>query len=251
MVLVVCLGASALVEYTTLRTVQACAALSFPSLMLKPTIQPQLQPLLETPSNLSSSSSDPAQQPLIPISSPSPSPPLNLHPGSPFPEFSAGTDADESREPQDYDREARSSSREDTATDAMVASPASPEHAESVAVRNSFSYGYGYAHGHATLSSAASVSPSPHLPSLGSGLAQAMASKPTTPPTANRKRFSAPLPFTRLVGGGSSAVPVVNLGTVGREGGLRGGRDVGASGGHALATRGDVVWARWDYLHHR
>jgi hypothetical protein len=147
------------------------------------------------------------------------------------------------------------SSQVDTTTDAMADSNTSPtrgpnpEYAEPVAAHNPFSYGYGYAHGHNTSSSA----PSPHLLSSGSGLAQAMASKPTTTPsTANRKRFSAPLPFTRLVGGGSGAVPVVNLGTVGRERGSRGGRDMDASAGHGEASgrRGDVVWARWDYLRH-
>jgi hypothetical protein len=124
-----------------------------------------------------------------------------------------------------------------------------PEHAEPVAAHSPFSYGYGHAHGRNT-SSAARLSPSPHLLSSGSWLAQAMASKPTTPP---RKRFPAPLPFTRLVGG-DGAVPVINLGTVGRERGLRGGCDMDASAGHrgeASERCGDVVWARWDYLRHR
>ena len=55
------------------------------------------------------------------------------------------------------------------------------------------------------------------------------------------------MPFTRLVGGGSGAVPVVDLGTAGRGRALGGGWDRGLD----PESRGDVLWAKWDYIRDR
>jgi hypothetical protein len=135
---------------------------------------------------------------------------------------------------------------------------------EPVAAQNPFSYGYGYGHGRASSASSSTpipfqLSPSTHLLSSTSGLAKVMASKRIAPSSpapsrpASRKRFSAPLPFTRLVGGGSGAGPVVDLGTAGRERGLGGGWDSSLDVGVTPGGEGrvDVIWATWDYVRDR
>jgi hypothetical protein len=97
---------------------------------------------------------------------------------------------------------------------------------EPVAGQNPFSYGYGYGHGRASSASSPTpvpfqLSPSSHLLGSSSGFPKVRASKriaPSSPaPSQPSSSFSALLPFTRLVGGGSGTVPVVDLGTAGRE----------------------------------
>lgn len=124
-----------------------------------------------------------------------------------------------------------------------------------LAEHNPFSYGYGYSQ--SSQRRATSTTPLPvqpdQSPSSTSGLAKAMTSTHPSPVPSSRKRFSAPLPFTRLVGGGSSpAVPVVDLGTAGRERVLARAWDKGVDDNAAAGdARRRVLWARWDYLRDR
>lgn len=129
------------------------------------------------------------------------------------------------------------------------------DHLHPLAEHNPFSYGYGYSQ--SSQRRATSTTPLPvqpdQSPSSTSGLAKAMTSTHPSPVPSSRKRFSAPLPFTRLVGGGSSpAVPVVDLGTAGRERVLARAWDKGVDDNAAAGdARRRVLWARWDYLHDR
>lgn len=77
---------------------------------------------------------------------------------------------------------------------------------------------------------------------------------PHAPADPTRKRFSAPLPFTRLVWGASSAGPVVDLGMGGRERTRaleRGGIGCSFEEGVGGFACGEVVWARLDYVRDR
>ena len=249
-------------------------------------LQFQLQILLDALANLSSFS-DPPQDPIF-DSNPTPdlpkAPPLITRPVLPFAEFTTDTNTDAAEdsteirhsEPQQdshpiHSREARPTTPDlhDAITrvdpDISTHSP-DTDSVEPVAAQNPFSYGYGYGHGRAS-ASAVPIQLSPashHLVGSSSGLAKAMASRRTATPSSpipsrptSGKRFSAPLPFTRLVGGGSGAVPVVDLGTAGRERGLGGGGwdksfDVPVvQGREPSGGRGDVIWASWEYIRDR
>ncbi|KAF8230716.1 hypothetical protein L208DRAFT_1378399 [Tricholoma matsutake] len=131
-----------------------------------------------------------------------------------------------------------------------------PDPVQPVAENNPFSYGYGHGRATSPASSSTSIpiqlSPPSHLLGSSLGIAKVMASKDTTHPSpvsrpaTSRKRFSAPLPFTRLVRGGSGAVPVIDLEMAGRERGLGAGWDRSFDLRHGAELSGacnDVVWA--------
>ncbi|KAF8235719.1 hypothetical protein L208DRAFT_1376426 [Tricholoma matsutake] len=91
-----------------------------------------------------------------------------------------------------------------------------------------------------------------HRNSSGSGivaLKDTTHPDPVSRPATSRKRFSAPLPFMHLVGGGSGAVPVIDLEMAGRERRLGAGWDRSFDLHHGAESSGacdDVVWASPD-----
>lgn len=107
-----------------------------------------------------------------------------------------------------------------------------------------FSYGYAYT---------APSPPSSPIRISASGLAQSSPRSSRPSSASTHKRFPAPLPFTRLVGGTSSARPVVDLGTAGRERDRK--RRLDPASAPVLVDshqgRGEVIWTKWNYVRDR